>query len=431
MSTLTEIENPLSKLFFARPAIKIFGILLSLTTASFAWASSYAHSPEKWVATWSSPPMAQAPATEATPTQPSFVPRAFENQTIRQIAHISLGGQRVRIRVSNAYGTQPLRIGSAHVALQASGAAIVPGSDRALKFSGLPAISVPAGAVALSDPIDLSVATQASFAVSLYLPTNTGPATFFENTSQAETYVSGPGDFTGSANLQSAENLQSRYFLSVVEVSARGNAGTVVAIGDSVTKGATATNLSWPSFLFNRLNSQYGTQKLGVINQGIGCGRMLYDFCGPGAANRFDRDALAVSGATHVIVALGLVDIILPTAFGIPSQTVSASDIIVGLKQLIERAHAQDLTVYGATITPFGSSIFPNVYTPENEATRKAVNRWIRTSGAFDDVIDFDAAVRDPNDPTRYSAIYTIDGIHPNDAGSELMANAVDIRLFQ
>jgi lysophospholipase L1-like esterase len=375
--------------------------------------------------------MAQAPARAATPTDPGFVPRAFENQTLRQIAHISLGGQRVRIRVSNAFGTQSLRIGSAHVALQSSGAAIVPGSDRTLKFSGLPSISVPAGAVALSDPIDLNVSTQANFAVSLYLPTNTGPATFFENTSQAETYVSGPGDFTGAVNLQAAEQLQSRYFLSVVEVAARGNAGTVVAIGDSVTKGATATNLSWPSFLFSRLNAQYGTQKLAVINQGIGCGRILRDFCGPNASARFDRDVLSVTGATHVIVALGLVDIILPSAFGIPSETASASEIIQGLKQIIERAHAKDLTVYGATITPVGSSIFPNVYTPENEATRKAVNRWIRTSGAFDEVIDFDAAVRDPNDPTRYQANYTVDGIHPNDAGSELMANAVDLRIFE
>jgi lysophospholipase L1-like esterase len=375
--------------------------------------------------------MAQAPAREATPTDPGFVPRAFENQTIRQIAHISLGGQRVRIRLSNAFGTQPLRIGNAHVALQASGAAIVPGSDRTLKFGGLAAISVPAGAVALSDPIDLNVATRANIAVILYLPTNTGPATFFENTSQAETYVSAAGDFSATVNLQAAETLQSRFFLSVVEVAARGNAATVVAIGDSVTKGATATNLSWPSFLFNRLNAQYGTQKFAVINQGIGCGRILRDFCGPNAAARFDRDALTVTGATHVIVALGLVDIILPSAFGIPSETASANDIIVGLKQLIERAHAQNLTVYGATITPVGSSIFPNVYTPENEATRKAVNRWIRTSGAFDEAIDFDAAVRDPSDPTRYLANYTVDGIHPNDAGSELMANAVDLRIFE
>ncbi len=147
-------------------------------------------------------------------------------------------------------------------------------------------------------------------------------------------------------------------------------------------------------------------------------------------AARFDRDVLTVTGATHVIVALGLVDIMMPSAFGIPEESVTASDVIVGLKQLIERAHAQNLIIYGATITPFGSSIFPNVYTPENEVTRKAVNRWIRTSGAFDAVIDFDAVVRDPNDQKSFWSIYTVDGIHPNNAGNELMANAINLSLF-
>lgn len=355
--------------------------------------------------------------------------KTFENQTIRQIVPVSLGGQRIRIRVSNVFGNQSLRIGAAHIALQAQDAAIVPHSDRTLKFSGLPSITIPAGAVAVSDAIDLTLATQAKLSVSLYLPDNTGPATYFEASTQTA-YISGPGDFTSAVTLPTTETSLSRYFLSVVEVSSYKNAKTVIAIGDSVTKGATAT--SWPGFLFTRLNAYYSTSKIAVVNQGIGCGRILRDFCGPSAASRFDRDALTVTGATHVIVALGLVDIIMPSAFGMPAdQIASAEDIIAGLKQLIERAHAQGLTVYGATITPFGSSIFPNVYTPENEAARKAVNRWIRTSGAFDHVIDFDAAVRDPSDRSRYVANYSDDGIHPNDIGNEIMANAIDVRLFE
>ena len=408
----------------------VVGILLatSCISAHALEESQESRWRSQWVASWGSPPMAQAPERKPTATDPGFKPRSFENQTIRQIAKISLGGQRVRIRVSNAFGAQALRIGSAHVALQANGAAIVPNSDRVLKFGGLPSISVPAGAVALSDPIDFAVPSQANLAVSLYLPTNTGPATFFEAT-VLESYISGPGDFTGAVTLQVPEKIYSRFFLSVVEVAARGNASTVVAIGDSVTKGATTT--SWPGFLFERLGPNYGTSRLAVINQGIGCGRLLRDFCGPNAASRFDRDVLAVTGATHVIVALGLVDIIMPSAFGNLGETASASDIIVGLKQLIERARAQKLAIYGATITPFGGSIFPNVFTPENEAARTAVNHWIRTSGAFDLVIDFDAAVRDPNDPKSFWSIYTVDGIHPNDAGNELMANAIDLSIFE
>jgi lysophospholipase L1-like esterase len=385
-------------------------------------SSEWAHNQyrEHWVASWSSPPAAPGSAFEP--------PKIFENQTIRQIVHMSIGGQRIRIRVSNAFGTQPLRIGAAHLALQANGAAIVPGTDRALRFSGIPSISIPAGAVALSDPIDLNVPSQANLAVSLFVPSNTGPATYLEGVNQT-TYIAGPGDFTAAANLPTAEASTSRYFLSIVEVSARRSAGVVVAIGDSVTKGATVTN--WPAFLYSRFSSYYGTQHLAVVNQGIGCGRTLRDFCGPNAAARFDRDVLTVPGATHVIVGLGLVDIILPTVSGNLTEVVSATDIIVGLKQLIERARDQQLKIYGATITPFGGSPVPGVYTPENDATRKAVNRWIRTSGAFDGVIDFDAAVRDPNDQKRFWSIYSLDGIHPNDAGNELMANAINLSLFE
>jgi lysophospholipase L1-like esterase len=374
---------------------------------------------EQWVATWSSPPAAPGSAFEP--------PKSFENQTIRQVLQLSLGGQRVRIRVSNAFGTQPLRIGAAHIAVQANEASIVPGTDRRLRFSGLPSISIPAGAVALSDPIDFNTSAQAKLSVSLYVPANTGPATYVEGVNPV-TYISGPGDFSGATSLPVLETATSRYFLSVVEVAARKNSGVVVALGDSLTKGASPSN--WPALLFSRLNANYGTQRLAVINQGIGCGRTLRDFCGPNAAARFDRDVLAVTGATHVIIALGLVDIILPTVSGNLVEVVTAGEVITGLKQLIERARAQGLKVYGATIAPMGGSPIAGVYTEENEATRNAINRWIRTSGAYDGVIDFDAAVRDPADPKRFWSLYTDDGIHPNDAGNELMAKAVDLSLF-
>ncbi len=370
---------------------------------------------EQWVATWTKPSTASAEKTNI-----------FENQTIRQVLQISTGGQRFRIRISNAFGQQPLKIGAAQIAIQASGAAIVPGSSRLLKFSGLPTINIPAGAVALSDPIDLVVATQAALSVSIYFPGNTGPATYVDGINK-NTYITGAGNFVGALNLPSVDPVAPSYFLSAVEVSARKSSGVIVAFGDSVTSSATSTH--WPGFLFSRLNANYSTQKLSVVNQGIGCNRTLRDGCGPNASARFDRDVLAVTAATHVIVALGLVDIISPTFTGNTAEIATASDIIVGLKQLIERARAQGLKIYGATITPFNHSIF-GVYTEENEATRKAVNRWIRTSGAFDGVIDFDKVVKDPADPTSFWPIYTVDGIHPNDAGNQLMANAIDLALF-
>jgi lysophospholipase L1-like esterase len=383
---------------------------------------------DNWVATWGAPPMS---ATSAG--QPA---RSFENQTIRQIVHISAGGSRVRVRISNEFGVQPLRIGAAHIALAGSGIAITPGTDRVLRFGGLPTITIPSGAAVFSDPVDLPVLSRSDVAVSLYFPLNTGSVTYHDSANQTA-YVSGAGDFTGSNTFTTIETPTSRYFLSAVEVAVPDYLGPVkalVTIGDSINEGFRSTtdaNRRWPDFLSARINPRYGRPQLGVVNQGIGCGRLLFDFCGPGGAARFDRDVLAITGRAYVINAYGLVDIILPNAFGMPEQTVSSGEIIQGLKQIIERAHAQDIKIYGATILPFGASAFPGVFTLENEAKRQDVNRWIRTSGAYDAVIDFDAALRDHSDPTRILSIYVSDdGIHPNDAGYEAMANSINLSLF-
>jgi lysophospholipase L1-like esterase len=310
----------------------------------------------------------------------------------------------------------------------------VPASDRRLRFSGQTSITVPTGALAVSDPVDLPVTSRADLAVSLYVPENTGPSTYHDFGNQTA-YISAAGDFSGETALPAAETSTSRFWLSAVEVSPLESVGAVVALGDSITDGGRSTldaNHRWPDFLSARLNPRFGRPRLAVVNQGIGCGRLLRDFCGPNASGRFDRDVLAVTGATHVVVALGLVDIILPTAFGFPDQVASPTDIILGLRQLIERAHARGLVIHGATITPVGGTPFPGVFTPENEATRTAVNQWIRTSNAFDGVIDFDAAVRDPGDPTRLRAIYdSDDGIHLSDAGYKAMADAIDLSLFR
>ena len=400
--------------------------LLALCAAGAGWAQAGgSDAPSPWVATWGAPPMAAGSAL--TPS------RSLENVTVRHVVHVSAGGRRVRIRLSNAFGARPLRVSAAHVALQADGASIVPGSDRTLRFAGKASITIPTASVAVSDALDFFVPTRGDLTVSFYVAGDTGPVTFHESSDQT-TYLSEPGDFSGATDFPTAETTVARFFLSVVEVQPFDRVPVVVVLGDSITEGFASTidaNRRWPDALSARLNVRNGVTRAGVVNQGIGCSRLLWDFCGPNGSGRFDRDVLAVSGVTHVIVALGLNDIGLPTVVGLPEQIVSADEIITGLKQLAERAHAQGLTAIGATLTPIGSSIYPGYFTPENEAKRQAVNQWIRSNHVFDGFIDFDRALRDPAVPIQLRPAYNSgDGAHPNDAGYQAMANAIDLSLF-
>ena len=405
--------------------------------SSAATADSFAQ--RNWVSAWSSAPGDPGPNT-IDAIFGNDHSRSFENQTIREIAHVSVGGRRVRVRLSNAFGVAPLRIGAARVALRRIGATIWPSSDRRLTFSGNASIVVPVGAVAVSDAVDLDVPGASDVAVSIYLPGATEPATYRETTLQTS-YVTaaGSGNATGATDLPGAAPTTSSFYLTYVEVQTRLPVSTLVAFGDSVTLGAGSTldaNRSWPEQLSARLNPFQALPRMAVINQGIGCGRLLFDFCGPGGAARFDRDALTATGANRVIVALGINDIMIPAIlpnFGHPEfavENVSAGDIITGLSQLVQRARARGFRIYGATITPFGSSPIPGLFTPENEAKRQAVNRWIRTAGVFDGVIDFEAAVRDPSNPARTLPAYDFDGVHLNDAGYEAMANAVNLGML-
>ena len=400
--------------------------LLALCAAGAGWAQAGgSDAPSPWVATWGAPPMAAGSAL--TPS------RSLENVTVRHVVHVSAGGRRVRIRLSNAFGARPLRVSAAHVALQADGASIVPGSDRTLRFAGKASITIPTASVAVSDALDFFVPTRGDLTVSFYVAGDTGPVTFHESSEQTA-YISEPGDFSGAAEFPTAETTVARFFLSVVEVQPFDRVPVVVVLGDSITEGFASTidaNRRWPDALSARLNVRNGVTRAGVVNQGIGCSRLLWDFCGPNGSGRFDRDVLAVSGVTNVIVALGLNDIGLPTVVGLPEQIVSADEIITGLKQLAERAHARGLAAIGATLTPIGSSIYPGYFTPENEAKRQAVNQWIRSNHVFDGFIDFDRALRDPAVPIQLRPAYNSgDGAHPNDAGYQAMANAIDLSLF-
>jgi lysophospholipase L1-like esterase len=358
----------------------------------------------------------------------------FSNQTVRQIAHVSIAGNRLRLRLSNAYGTGPLKIGATHVALRKFGGSIVSGSDRALTFDGNRSITIPAGAPVLSDPIDFEVPAFADLAVSLYFPGTTGPITWHQLGVQT-TYVSTPGDFTTAAEMPVAATATSRFVLADVEVTAAKRMGAVVTLGDSITDGYCSTvdaDHRWPDYLSLRLNAGNAKNGMAVLNQGISGNRLLHDKFGPNSLARYDRDALTQSGVTHIIVLEGINDIGLPGAFGMPAEEVSADEIIGGLHQLIERAHEKKLMIFGGTLTPFEGTTFPGYYTPAGELKRQAVNTWIRAKAEFDAVIDFDQAVRDPSHPTRLLPAYDCgDHLHPNDAGYKAMADSINLKLLQ
>jgi lysophospholipase L1-like esterase len=396
-------------------------ILIGAAGPSTARAQETDFGGPRWVATWSVPPMADGSAIGAS--------RSFENQTVRQIVYISAGGTRVRVTLSNEYGIGALIIGSAHIAVQSTGASIVPESDRTLTFGGQNSVVIPQGAVALSDPVNLSVPSNTSLAISLYVPQNTGPATYHQNATQTA-YISGPGDFSDAVGLPVQETEVSRYWLTFVEVLPQKKVGVLAIIGDSVSEGATTTldaNRRVTDVLSRWFNPPRDPARLAVLNQATGCGRLLRDFCGPSGLSRFERDVLNAAGITQVVLELGYGDIIFPAAAGIASP----DEIIAGIRQLIRQARMRGLKVYGATMTPNEGTTFPDVHTPENEAKRLAVNHWIRTSGEFDGVADYDRALRDPSHPARLLPAYAApDNIHPNDAGHEALARAIALSLL-
>jgi len=329
-------------------------------------------------------------------------------------------------------------IGAARLAVAAAKGAIDPATDRVLTFSGRPSVTVPPGAPAVSDPVDLDVRALETLAVSVHVPRWTGPTVVHPDAVQTA-YISELGDeATGDATIPDATTAVTRFFLTGVEVSTPSQQPrAIVALGDSITDGNCSTpdaNRRWPDRLAERLAEQ--GQAIGVVNAGISGNRVLHDLpeatFGPSALARFDRDVLAVPGASHLIVMESINDIGHPTQAGLPEQTVSAEDIIAGLKQIAERARAHGIKVFGATLTPYEGTIFPNYFTAEGEAKRQAVNEWIRTGGAYDGVIDFDAVLRDPDHPTRVLPAYDCgDHLHPSDAGYKAMADSIDLGLFR
>jgi lysophospholipase L1-like esterase len=346
------------------------------------------------------------------------------------IVRTSIGGSRVRVELSNAYGTAPLVIGAAHVALRVSGGATNPSSDRALTFGGKPSFSIPPGALAVSDPVNLAVPKLGDLAITVYFPKDTGPFTM-HSTGLHTTYILS-GDTTGIAVLGDVPTTRSWYFLSGVDVAAPADTGLIVAFGDSITDGATSTvdaDRSWPSILAQRLLANPATANLAIVNQGISGNRVLREGTATNALARFDRDVLSQPGAKWVMLMEGINDIGHGSGEGIaPENAVTADDLIQGMKQLVERAHMGGMKAIGCTLTPFAGAAY---YSDKGEEIRTAYNQWIRKGGVFDAVVDFDKAVQDPANPKQIRADYNImDHLHPNDAGYKAMANAVDLSIF-
>jgi lysophospholipase L1-like esterase len=413
-------------------------LLVTPTMAQEHWVASWAASPQSAAFNFPRPkqmtPMpkmkapAPKPSSKANQNSPFALPPDINKQTVRMIVRTSIGGDRVRVNVSNAYGTGPLTIGAAHIALHAKNSAIVPDSDRVLTFSGNASFVIPPGALAVSDPVDLKVPKLGYLVISLYVAGEPTTATV-HLTGLHTTYISKPGDFTKAEEIADATTTQSWYWLAGVDVVAPADAAAVVAFGDSITDGATSTpdtDRSWPSRLAERLAANKATSGVAVVNQGISGNQLLADGAGISALARFDRDVLVQPGAKWLIVLEGINDIGISSMMG--GAEVSAAELIAAHKQLIERAHMQGIKAVGATLLPYGGAAY---YSEKGEAVRQAVNQWIRTSGDYDAVVDFDAQLRDPQNPSQMNPAYFInDHLHPNDAGYKLMADGIDLAIF-
>lgn len=390
--------------------------LLSLVLGGAPAKPAVAAAAGTWVGTWAASPQLVEEAN--LPPAP-----AFGDTTLRQVVRVSIGGKRLRIRFSNAFGHTELTLAAARVARSAGKGAIQPATDRALTFGGRSSVTVPAGAFVVSDALTFDLPALSDLAVTIHV--RGAPAGVTGHPGSRTTSFFQAGDAVSSRALPSAVRVAHWYFLSGVDVLVRPGAAAVAVLGDSITDGRGSTtdgNDRWTDYLARRLHGGRTTAQVAVLNHGIGGNRLLRDGLGPSALARLDRDILAQPGVRWLIVFEGINDI------GTGS---TAGDIISSYEQIIERAHQHDILVHGATIMPFEGFSYANYYTPEGEAVRQRVNEWIRTSGRFDRVIDFDAATRDPAYPSRLSA--AVDGgdhLHPSAAGYRIMADAVDLALF-
>jgi lysophospholipase L1-like esterase len=405
---------------------------------------------QNWIGTWAAAPQAPFPMRL----------QVFSNQTLRLVVHTSAGGRPVRVRISNAFGDQPLLIGSAQVARRNAGADIDPASDRTLTFRGRAATTIAPRSTAISDPADLDVPPLSDLAVSLFFPQATPVSTLHILALETNYVSAGTGDSTSAAKFPVGKTISFWPFLTGADVEASPGSAAIVAFGSSTTDGdgsAQDANRRWPDVLAERLQKDSGrSSQLGVLNEGIIGNRLLSDFhsphqqggpfeaafnqlgpgLGPSGLTRFEPDVLDQAGVKYVISALGINDILFPGSFIPEARRVSAEDVISGNRQLVARARKKGIRVLGTTIPPFENATFHNpvisFFTPEKEKVRQQVNAWVRSSGEFDGVIDFDEVVRDPGHPTQLLPEYDSgDHLHVNDAGNIAQGNAIPLSWFR
>ncbi|MEJ2052364.1 MAG: SGNH/GDSL hydrolase family protein [Calditrichaceae bacterium] len=405
-----------------RTIIVLTGLIFTSSLILFCNPKSinYPSSNQTWVGTWTTAPQLVEPRN--MPPEPGL-----SNNTIRQVLCVSLGGNRLRMRFSNEFSTQPVRMKAVHIAESTDSSAIDPTTDLALSFNGKPDVTIEPGSAVMSDPFDFSVKPRTNLAVTIYFG-ETSPDVTGHPGSRTTSYIV-PGNAVSKANLSDAVRTDHWYIINRIDVLAPDSAAAVVVLGNSITDGrGSGTNKQnrWPDELSKRLLNNPGTKNVAVLNQGIGGNCVLRQCLGPSALSRFKRDVINQSGVKWLIILEGINDI--GGSRGEEGAGKVSDDLIAAYKKMIDSAHAAGIRVYGATLMPFGGSFYDS---PAHEKARQAVNEWIRNSKQFDAVIDLDKALRDPNNPSQLlPKADTGDHLHPSEAGHRMMAEAVDLTLF-
>jgi lysophospholipase L1-like esterase len=417
-----------------RPSVLVKSAVLLCLAAAISAASAKppkqapkAAEPEHWVSAWGSAQMV-AEGNNALAAD------LWADASLRQIVRISLPAQMLRVRISNVFGSTPLRIDAGAVALarQVGSPELQPGTVRELRFMGEPSVTIPPGAEYLSDPVELQAAAGADLAVSLHLPAAPTPQTGHPG-SRSKSFVIAGNQVT-SEQWNEPRSMDRWYLLADVEVRAPRSVGAVVALGDSITDGygvKADANTRWTDFLFRRLQGESKPLQIGIVNTGIGGGRLLRDGLGPNLSARFEREVLGRSGVSHAVVLIGVNDLGVQHRNKEDSPEARAQllvDLKAALHNIAQRAHAHGICVIGGTVTPYTGSDYYKPG-PDNDADRQALNRWIRESGTFDGVADFDAATRDPAHPEQLAAWAGFgDGLHLSADGQKALAEAIPLK---
>ncbi|NLG83500.1 MAG: SGNH/GDSL hydrolase family protein [Firmicutes bacterium] len=369
----------------------------------------------RWVGTWACGPQLTEPE--------NLPPASLKDNTLRQVVYVSIGGSRLRVQLSNAFGDGPVTMNAVHIAVSTQRGAIAPETDRALTFNNSPSVTIAPGDTVFSDPIDFELAPCSKLAISIFFGTVPTDITGHPG-SRTNSYLA-PGNALSEPDLSSAVRTAHWYFITGVDVLASERAAAIVILGDSITDGRGSTtdgNDRWPDFLSRRLRANPVTVDIAVLNQGIGGNAVVSGGLGPTALRRFSRDVLEQRGVRWVIVLEGVNDI------GGAADETMADRLISAYREFIREAHSAGLLIYGVPILPFAGSQY---YSEVHEKARQKVNDWIRTSGEFDAVIDLEAVVRDPANPAALLPAYDSgDHLHINPDGYEAMANAIDLSLF-